>query len=138
MNQFWKALVLVYNDRADEAYDFICKFVEEPGSDTWTWLTIFLKYTIKKDNDKLVSLLTPEFIKTSEIDFQNSFHVATFYSYLGEKEKSLYYLENAVNMGFINYPLLAEYDKLLTNIRGEERFKKLMERVKYEWENFEV
>jgi hypothetical protein len=26
----------------------------------------------------------------------------------------------------------------LANIRGEERFKKLMERVKYEWEHFEV
>ncbi|MFC1563611.1 hypothetical protein ACFL6G_01685 [candidate division KSB1 bacterium] len=27
---------------------------------------------------------------------------------------------------------------LKSNIRGEERFNKLMERVKYEWENFEV
>jgi hypothetical protein len=26
----------------------------------------------------------------------------------------------------------------LANIRGEPRFKKLMERVKYEWEHFEV
>jgi hypothetical protein len=31
-----------------------------------------------------------------------------------------------------------EHDPLLKNIRSEERFKKLMERVKYEWENFEV
>jgi hypothetical protein len=29
-------------------------------------------------------------------------------------------------------------DLWLANIRGEERFKKLMERVKYEWEHFEV
>jgi hypothetical protein len=26
----------------------------------------------------------------------------------------------------------------LVNIRGEERFKKLMQRVKYEWEHFEA
>jgi len=26
----------------------------------------------------------------------------------------------------------------LVNIRGKERFKKLMERVKYEWEHFEA
>lgn len=138
MNQFWKALVLVYNDRAGEAYDFICKSVLEPGNDAWTWLTLFLKYTIRKDSDKLASLLTPEFIKSIKIDLQNSYHVATFYSYLGEKEKSLEYLENAVNMGFINYPLLAEHDRLLTNIRGEARFKKLIERVKHEWETFEI
>lgn len=29
-------------------------------------------------------------------------------------------------------------ENVLENIRGEERFKKLMERVKNEWENFEV
>jgi hypothetical protein len=29
-------------------------------------------------------------------------------------------------------------DPCLANIRGEERFKKLMERVKYEWEHFEA
>jgi hypothetical protein len=45
MNQFFKSLVLLYNDRADEAYEFICKFVEEPATDMWTQLTIFLKYT---------------------------------------------------------------------------------------------
>jgi len=28
--------------------------------------------------------------------------------------------------------------KVLENIRGEERYKKLMERVKYEWETFKV
>ena len=138
MHQFWKSLILFYNNRADDAYDFICKFVEEPGNDTWTRLAIFLKYAIKKDKDKLILLLTPDFIKSIRIDLQNSYHIATFYSYLGEKEKSLEFLENAVNRGFINYPLIAKIDPFLENIRGEERFKKLMERVKYEWENFEV
>jgi TolB-like protein/lipoprotein NlpI len=138
MNQFWKALVLLYNDRADESYEFICKYVEEPGRDTWTQLTIFLKYVIKEERDKLTSLLTPDFVKSIHIDPQNSYHLATFYSYLGEKDKSLDLLENAVNRGVINYPLLSKNDKLLNNIRGELRFKKLMERVKYEWENFVV
>ena len=43
-----------------------------------------------------------------------------------------------VRWGFINYPFLNEYDPFLENIRREERFKKLMKRVKHEWENFEV
>jgi tetratricopeptide (TPR) repeat protein len=138
MNQFFKSLILLYNDRADEAYEFICKFVEEPATDMWTQLTIFLKYAIKMDSDKLTSLLTPDFVKSIQIDPQNSYHIATFYSYLGENEKALEHLENALNRGIINYPLLNEHDKLLNNIRGEERFKKLMERVKHGWENFEV
>jgi len=47
------------------------------------------------------------------------------------------WLDNAVNRGFINYPYLNEYDPYLASIRGEARFKKLMERVKSEWERFE-
>ena len=48
------------------------------------------------------------------------------------------WVECAIKCGFINYPFLVEYDPFLVNIRGEERFKKLMQRVKYEWEHFEA
>jgi hypothetical protein len=61
-----------------------------------------------------------------------------YYSLIHENELAFKYLDNAEIRGFINYPWLSEIDPFLENIRGEERFKKLMERVKYEWENFEV
>jgi len=98
----------------------------------------FLKYIIKRDKNKLKSLLTTDFVTKILRDLQYSYHIATFYAYLDDKKESFKWLENAINRGFINYPLLNKRDKLLVNIRGEERFKKLMERVKYEWENFEV
>jgi hypothetical protein len=47
-------------------------------------------------------------------------------------------LEHSIGGGLINYPFLNEFDPFLENIRGEPRFKKLMQRVKHEWENFEV
>jgi hypothetical protein len=47
-------------------------------------------------------------------------------------------LEHAVNLGYIDYPWFSKIDPYLENIRGEPRFKKLMERIKHEWENFEV
>jgi hypothetical protein len=34
--------------------------------------------------------------------------------------------------------VLSEIDPWLQNIRSEPRFQKLRERVKYEWEHFEV
>jgi len=43
-----------------------------------------------------------------------------------------------VNRSFINFTFHNEYVRLLENICGDNRFKKLMERVKYEWENFEA
>jgi len=59
---------------------------------------------------------------------------------MGLKEESIEWVENGVNCitAFIDYPFLSEIDPFLENIRGEERFKKIMERVKYEWENFEL
>ena len=138
MHQYFKALILVYNDRADEAYDFICKNVEEPSENIWSQVTIFLKYIIERDREKLNFLQTPDFVEKIQRDVQYSYHIATFYSYLDDKNESIKWLENAINRGFINYPLLSKYDKLLINIRGEQRFKKLMERVKYEWENFKL
>jgi len=138
MHQYFKALILVYNDQAEEAYDFICQNIEEPSENIWSQVTIFLKYIIKRDKNKLNSLLTTDFVTKIQRDLQYSYHIATFYAYLDDKKESFKWLENAISRGFINYPLLNKRDKLLVNIRGEERFKKLMERVKYEWENFEV
>ena len=74
----------------------------------------------------------------AEKDFSYSLSIAECYSLINKKNEALNWLENTVDRGFINYPFLNEYDPFLENIRGEKRFKKLMERVKNEWENFEV
>jgi len=67
-----------------------------------------------------------------------SLMIAELYVMLGETEQAFDWIENTVNRGFINYPYLSKHDPLLVKIRDKPRFKKLMERVKREWENFEV
>jgi TolB-like protein len=138
MHQFFKALVLLYNDQADESYDFIDEVVDESSTNIWTLVTLLMKYTIKGDKEKIASLFTPEFEAQIQMDHQYSYHIATFYSYLNEKEEALKWLENAINRGFINYPLLNGQDILLENIRDNESFKVLMKRVRQEWEEFEI
>jgi TolB-like protein len=138
MHQFWKALILFYNDRADEAFDLINEVVDKSSTNIWTIMTLLIKSMIKRDKTKLASLLTPEVVAQIQIDLQHSFHIATFYSYLEKKEEALKWLKNAVDRGFINYPLLNEQDILLENIRDEEGFKILMKRVKKEWEDYGI
>jgi TolB-like protein len=138
MWKLWKTLALMYNDLTVDAYNYLCETVIEPGKESIDGLLIFLKYALKEDKEKMSSLLTPEFVNAMQFDCQYSWHLAAFYSHSGEKENALNWLDKAVDRGFINYPMLSQYDKLLNNVRGEERFIKLMERVKYEWENFEV
>ena len=117
MAHMWKSIILIYNDCPDESYDFLNEVVKEQGQDPFDQLLKFLKYAIKGDKNKLPSSVSPDNIEIFKNDLQGSYHIATFYSYLGEKEKSLEWLENAVSLGLINYPLLSEHDKLLNSIR---------------------
>jgi non-specific serine/threonine protein kinase len=97
---------------------------------------LLLKYGLLKDRAKAFREMTPDFQKTCKRDPEWSYYVALMLSLLEAKAEALDWLENAVNRGFVNYPALGR-EPFLANIRDEERFKKLMERVKYEWERFE-
>jgi non-specific serine/threonine protein kinase len=138
MHRFWKALILFYHDRADEAIVFLDEVLDESDKNVWTHIALALNFTMKRDRNKLYSLLSPAVEAQVHRDLQFSFHMATFYSYLGEKEESLKWLENAVNRGFTNYPLISEQDILLENIRKDKGFKTLLQRVKKEWEGFQI
>lgn len=138
MNKFWKALVLFYNKHAGEAYKFINKYIHEPATDSWNHLSIFLKYVIEGEKDKLLLTMNPDFVRIHQSDPQSSCLISSLYSFLGEKEESLKWLEISIGGGFINYPFMNEFDPFLENIRGDERFRKLMHRVKQIWESYEV
>ncbi|MCK5705173.1 MAG: hypothetical protein KAI29_28675, partial [Cyclobacteriaceae bacterium] len=93
---------------------------------------------LKGDNKRALSELTEDTKNYIWNDPDITGFFPGWYAMTGQIEDALKLFEHAVNRGWINYPLFNEYDPLLENIRGEERFKKLMERVKNEWENFEV
>jgi len=131
-------LILTYNNQFDEAFSIIDQSTKiEPGS-VLTKLGLMLKYGLRGEKDKAFQEMTPDFQKTCQRDYSFSHHLAGVFALLNEKQEALKWLESAVNCGLINYHLLNEQDPFLENIRGEERFKKLMKRVKHEWENFEV
>lgn len=138
MNKFWKTLVLHYNKCDDEAYKFAEKNINEPARDSWSHLSIFLKYVIKGEKNKLLQTMNPEFVRIHQLDPQSSYLISSLYSTIGEKEESIKWLENSVRGGFINYPFMNELDPFLENIRGEEQFRKIMQRVKQTWESYEV
>jgi len=138
MIQFWYALCLAYNQCFEDAISIVDQGIKSSVPDIWTQLSLFLKFALKEKKDQISKLLTKDFLKTIKRDMQYSYHIATFYSYLNQTELAIDWLENAVDQNFINYPFMNEIDPFLKNIRGEERFKKLIERVKKEWEELEV
>jgi non-specific serine/threonine protein kinase len=137
MNQFWYALGLAYSKRYQESLSILDIDTRASSSeDIFNKLSELLRASLRGETEKISRLLTPDFLKTIKRDLQGSYHTASFYSFLDQPNDALDWLENAINRGFCNYPFM-EVDPFLANIRGEPRFKKLMERVKYEWEHFE-
>jgi len=131
------SLSLAYNGKRDEALAVIDRMGKGNSNNVMTLFSLLLKYALLHDQESALRLITPDFRKTCSRDFEWSYWVANLLSIAGAKKEALDWLENAVNRGFINYPFM-QCDPFLDNLRGEERFKKLMERAKYEWEHFEV
>jgi serine/threonine protein kinase/tetratricopeptide (TPR) repeat protein len=134
---FYYALGLAYNKELDETFSIIDQCVEAEPDNLLTSFALLLKYGLQKDKERAFQLVTPDFKKTCWRDLEWSYNVAQAFALLDEKKEALDWLENAVDRGFINYPFISQHDTFLDNVRGEERFKKLMERVKFEWEHFE-
>ena len=112
--------------------------VKADPNDRFTNVVLLFKYGILKDEKKAYQLMTTDFLKGLKMDPIGSYMIVTAFALLEKRDEALEWLENAVNCGYLNYPVLAEKDPVLKSLRGEPRFKKLMERVKYEWEHFEV
>ena len=121
--------------------------------DACSILNMIIKDTPRHALGRIAHILTPalqgrkvEVLKTIQTkdmeyarrDFVYSHWIADCYALVGENEKAMDWLEISVNQGMINHPFLNDWDPLLENIRSEPRFNKLMDRVKYEWEKFEI
>ena len=140
-NIAWKFLyahALLMAKQNEKALEIISPLEENQTDDVFIHFLIFIKNAFLKDRTKTLESLKEEFVKLAEWDEIISLMLAQSFALIGEKEKALYWLENSVNRGFINYPFFEDHDFTLNNLHDEERFKKLLERVKYEWENFEV
>ena len=136
--QFWYALGLAYSRRFQESLSIIdIDKGAVPSDDAFKKTSEFLRAALRGERDAFSRLQTPDVLRTMKRDLQLSYHAASFYSFLGQPTEALDWLENAIDRGFYNFPFI-EVDPFLDNIRGEERFEKLIERVKYEWEHFEV
>jgi serine/threonine protein kinase/Tfp pilus assembly protein PilF len=128
---------LTSNGMRDEALAVINDAGPESTRNVQTVFYLLLKYALLKDKESAWRLMTTEFQKTCRRDAEWSYILAERLSLLGTKKEALDWLENAINRGFIDYPLF-QCDPFLDGIRGEEQFRKLMEHAKYEWEYFEV
>jgi serine/threonine protein kinase len=130
-------LSLAYMDKKEEAGVILDQCAREQPGTVFESLGLAFKFALAGKTPETLTMLDSNPRLQKSMDFQVAYWITECYALIGEKERALDWLERDVNLGMINYPLMNGLDPFLANIRGEERFKKLMERVKYEWEHFE-
>ena len=136
--RFILALVYAAAQKHKEAFEVIDLMTKDMPQELFTELGQFYKYALQNNTSKNMFTISDKLKSYAARDEVISLFVAECYALLNEKEEAINWVEYGVGWGFINYPYLSEYDPFLENIRGEPRFKKLMERVKREWEDFEA
>ena len=135
--QFFHAIILAYNKRLDDAYAVFYQNQKAYPESIFSQLGIFLKYALQGDKMNALQSINSHMLDWCKRDFTNPYYIVLGLSLIDEKKEALNWLEEWVKLGCINYPLFSK-DPFLDTIRGEVRYKKLIEKVKYEWENFEV
>jgi len=121
-----------------EAFEVIDLMSRDMPQEIFTELGQFYKYALQNNKSKAKHTISDKLKSYAARDEVISIFMAECYALIDEEEEAINWIECGVGWGFINYPYLNEYDPFLENLRGEPRFQKLMERVKHEWENFEV
>lgn len=137
-SSFFAALSLLYFESEEKVKEYIADKIDPTSQQSYDKLLRMLEQTLKNDTDSLTAELDQRFISLCKKDLSYAHHLATFYSLLNKKKDALRWMGIAIDEGFINYPMIAEKDTLLDNIRGEKKFSELVANAKYEWENFEV
>jgi serine/threonine protein kinase len=136
--RYWYAKGLAYSHRVEEACELLKLIGRETPETHWAGLGMFFAHALEGQQAEALKWVTEEFRSAMKGDEMLPIWMAESYSLLDEREEAIDWVEEGVRWGFINYPFLATHDAYLEGIRGDARFKKLLSRVKEEWEAFEV
>jgi len=136
--RFWESWFLAWNDRTEEAIDLINRIADKNAHDLVSILSFSLKCALQGEKDQALQALTKPKREILWNDPEGPWLMAGCFARLNDNDEAFSWLERAIARGWTNYPLFSRIDPFLANIRSEERFRKLMERVKRGWESLEI
>ena len=132
------AFALALSGHVQQALDILESVSMDDSVNAMLSLGQLGRFALLGDSEGVDRALIPDLEPTFARDPLWVAIVAGCFANVGSFPKALRWTEQAVNVGFINYPMLAEHDPFLTKMRGQPEYEALLERVKREWESFEV
>jgi serine/threonine protein kinase/Flp pilus assembly protein TadD len=121
--------LLIPSGKREEAFALAAQAEKEGQPNVVHRLAILWRYALEGDREKALSWMPAEALETCRRDLQWSFYLACAYAMLGDDD-ALGWLENAVELGFLNHRYLGEIDPILAPLRVDPRFQALMARAR--------
>lgn len=128
---------LAMNDEYSKAKEVFALLDESVPDTFFSKLGNFYIYGMEGNREAALAMATEGLLTEAKSDLQYSWSLGQCFALIGEDEEAINWIENAVQYGFWNFPLLSERDRLLESLHSHKRYKALMADVKMKWTNFE-
>jgi serine/threonine-protein kinase len=92
-----------------------------------------LQCAVRGDREGALRFATARLEEMVQNEFTALFNADAF-MLIGRREDALRWVRRAIDRGFINYPVLSQYDPFLADLRSDPRFVQMMDEVKPRWE----
>jgi len=127
---YFSAIFSAYAGRMDEARDLFGQ-IAAAGTTAFTMVAAVLGALFRRDTEAVAGLLEdPALRDLASKDKEFSWWLAAGCSFAGMTDEALYWLANAIDLGFVNHHFFSTMDPFLAALRGNPRFEALMERAR--------
>jgi tetratricopeptide (TPR) repeat protein len=135
---YWISHAMAANGETEGAIKVLDGAIESGLPDPIGPMAVFLRHVLASDEEAALLALDDETRRWAWADPDFSYFMPGYFALINRNEDALEWLQHALDRDFINYPYLAETGPFLENLRGEDRFREMLEVVKAKWESFEV
>ncbi|MFC2121306.1 hypothetical protein ACFLTI_06910 [Bacteroidota bacterium] len=132
------AFLLAYSGQLDDVYIIIDQMINDFPKSPYTQLGLFFKYAIQGNKTEALNSATKELKLAMRDNNYYPMRIAECYALIGEKDIAIDWVENATQWDLRHFHYLNEHTPFLDSIRDEPGYKKLMKKVKKEWEAFDI
>jgi serine/threonine protein kinase len=140
--RMWIAFVLMWKGEFEQAFELADQIALQQQTDSISsWNSDVLEFArcaIENKPEQAMAAMSETTTGFFWEDPDVSWLIAGIYSVMDHSDEAIRWLEHAIDRGSINYPLFAGLDPFYENLRRDDRFQKLMDKIKPEWERFEV
>jgi TolB-like protein len=138
MARLFYVWVLLLNRRTDSVARLVDAFPSDVRDTVPGRLASFLVRALDGSAASAHALVTAEVEAAARTTDLFPRILAQGYALAGLAERATYWLDAAIDRGFINYPYLAHHDPFFQPLRLDSRFIQLLDIVRHRWEQFAI